>query len=335
MNDPKPPQVPSSVATEVPAPSPAKVPFEDPASSEPASSEPARAGSGSDPQAGVDTREHSLDDLRAAARLAERDEVDLVEAERAEAEESAQLDSSADPDAGEPEPGPVDDLANLSPIDPRIRERRVAVTRAEGRRRLRILLSVMVVGSAIGIAWLIVQSPFLALKTINVRGAARESAADVQNAAGVKEGTALLFVDTGAVARRVEELPWVAQAKVERELPTTLSITVVERLPVAWARRPAPKGSPEGTLGAIVLVDRSGRVLGDEAQPPVGLPELIGVARVPDRGDQIEPAALARRGGRAARRARGPRRARFGGATARPCSISPRRRAAPSPPPGR
>ena len=76
--------------------------------------------------------------------------------------------------------------------------------------------------------------------------------------------------------------------------PTSLTITVIERLPVAWVRRPVPAGSPEGTLGAIVLVDRSGRVLGDEAQPPVGLPELIGVTRVPDRGDRIVPAAPAR-----------------------------------------
>jgi cell division protein FtsQ len=153
---------------------------------------------------------------------------------------------------------------------------------------------VVAVASALGIAWLVVQSPFLAVDTITVKGASRESAAAVQAAAGVKDGSALLLVDTAAVARRVEKLPWVAQAKVERELPTSLTITVLERSPIAWVRRPVPSGSPEGTLGAIVVVDRSGRVLGDEPQPPVGLPELIGVTRVPDRGDRITPAAPAR-----------------------------------------
>jgi cell division protein FtsQ len=309
VNAPKPPR-PSSVVTDLPADGP------------PAPVAPARAPFGAaatDPQAGIETKEHDLADLREAARLArlhaappdepvepvERDEpgdgeivdlvdptdaanveVDLVEAERAE---SAALEPDALDAAGE-----GDDATGLSPIDPRIRDRRVAVTRAEGRRRLRILLAAIAVASAIGIVWLVIQSPFLALKTINVEGAAAQSAAEVQAAAAVEEGTALLFLDTGAVERRVEALAWVGDARVERELPTSLTITVNERLPVAWVRRPVPPGSPEGSLGSIVIVDRSGRVLGDEAQPPVGLPELIGVTRVPDRGDRIVPAAPAR-----------------------------------------
>jgi cell division protein FtsQ len=300
MNDPKRPEPPSSVATDVPA----REPFGAP---------------GSDPQAGIDTKEHSLADLREAARLAHLHaqlpaadpdtgdtrestdiEVDLVEAEREEIEDAAESAAAVAPgetatdEAGELDPNGSDDPAGLGPIDPRIRDRRVAVTRAEGQRRLRILLAAIAVASAIGIAWLIVQSPFLAVRTINVKGATRQSAVEVEKAAAVKEGSAILFVDTAAVARRVEALPWVGEARVERELPTSLTIIVNERLPVAWVRRPVPAGSPEGTLGAIVLVDRSGRVLGDEPQPPVGLPELIGVARVPDRGDRIVPAAPAR-----------------------------------------
>lgn len=329
MNDPKPPDQPSSVATDVDAPTePPKAPNDSPPSDP--QSDP-QSDPRTDPQSGVDTKEHSLADLREAARLAhlhaplptvapvapdggERIEVDLVEAERQEvADLEAASTTTAPPETAPSEVGSIkpapaetgelaaDDSDPIepeavagSPIDPRIRERRVAVTRAEGRRRLRILLTVVVVASAIGIAWLIVQSPFLAVKTINVKGASRESAADVEQAAGVKDGAALLFVNTGDVARRVEELPWVAEASVKRELPTSLTITVLERSPVAWVRRPVPAGSPEGTLGAIVLVDRSGRVLGDEAQPPVGLPELIGMSRVPDRGDRIEPSAPAR-----------------------------------------
>ena len=180
-----------------------------------------------------------------------------------------------------------------SSIDPRIRERRVAVTRAEGRRRLRILLTAVCIASAIGIAWLVVQSPMLAVDSINVRGTTQESQAAVRDAAGVHTGSALLFVDTGAVARRVEALPWVASAQVDRGLPNDLTITVVERAPAAWARRPVPRGSPQGTLGAVALVDRSGRVLGDAPAPPPGFPELIGMTRVPERGGRVEPAAPA------------------------------------------
>jgi cell division protein FtsQ len=246
-------------------------------------------------------------------------QVDLVAAEREEADEIRGAHAEAagvavEPDATEVEgdeveagavgPGisdgseaaelfDIDDPSGLSPIDPRIRDRRVAVTRAEGRRRLRILLIAVSVFSVIGIAWLVVQSPFLALESVNVHGASRETKAAVEAAAGVRERTALLFVDTGAVARRVEKLPWVADAKVHRNLPDELEITVVERLPVAWARRGVPSGSPPGTLGVAVLIDRSGRVLGDEPQPPVGLPELVGLPRVPKRGDRIEPTRAA------------------------------------------
>ncbi len=259
-----------------------------------------------DPQAGVETKELSVADLRAAARQAgvvlpdvdgpdvdpaEVDadapdiEIDLVEAERQEAADGAGIERDPRADAADP--------AVPSWIDPRIRERRVAVTRAEGRRRLRILLTAVCVASAIGIAWLVVQSPLLAVDTINVRGTTQESQAAVRAAAGVHTGAALLFVDTGAVARRVEALPWVASAKVDRGLPNDLTITVVERAPVAWARQAVPKGSPRGTLGAVVLVDRSGRVLSAAAAAPPGFPELIGMTRVPGRGGTIEPAAPA------------------------------------------
>jgi cell division protein FtsQ len=207
--------------------------------------------------------------------------VDLVEAERLEAEEP---DDAA---RGEVDP------PSRGPIDPRIRERRVAVTRAEGRRRLRILLTIVAVASAIGIAWLIVQSPLLAVDTITVKGTARESQSAVEAAAGVRTGTALLFVDTGEVARRVEALPWVAKATVDRDLPNGLTITVIERSPVAWVRAPIPKRAPKGTLGVPMLIDRFGRVLGDASEPPAGLPELVGITHLPEKGGRITPAAPA------------------------------------------
>ncbi len=211
-------------------------------------------------------------------------------------------DEVTDADArGPAADGEIGDLAepgapgapDRSPIDPRIRERRVAVTRAEGRRRLRILLTVVCIASAVGIAWLVVQSPLLAVRTVNVAGTNRESQAAVRAAAGVKDGSALLFVDTGAVARRVEALPWVASARVSRQLPSDLTITVVERVPVAWARRPAPRGAPRGTPGELVVIDRSGRVLTAVPYPPTGVPQLVGLTKVPDRGGRIEPAGPA------------------------------------------
>ena len=72
-------------------------------------------------------------------------------------------------------------------------------------------------------------------------------------AAGVHNGQALLFVDTGAVARRVEQLPWVEHARVRRDFPGTVSIAVTEYVPAAYVRV---------TGGKLALVASSGRVIG-------------------------------------------------------------------------
>ncbi|MBM3676032.1 MAG: FtsQ-type POTRA domain-containing protein [Actinobacteria bacterium] len=178
-------------------------------------------------------------------------------------------------------------------MDERIRDRRVAVLREQGRRRLRVLLGLVVVASLVGIAWLVVQSPLFALEGLRVRGTVQASRAEVREAAGVEAGDALLFVDEGDVARRVEELPWVASARVRRDLPHDLTITVAERTPIAWARRLVPAGVDPAAV-PVVLVDRKGRVLAESPTPPEGLPELVGATLVPDPGRRLAPVGLAR-----------------------------------------
>jgi cell division protein FtsQ len=178
-------------------------------------------------------------------------------------------------------------------IDPRMQERRVAVTEAQLARRRRLTLLGVAVLSAVGILWLIVQSPFLSVQHVQVQGASAQTRLAVERAAAVKDGSALLFLDTGAVADRVEALPWVAHASVRRDLPDGITIKVEERLPVAWMRRPPPAGSPPGTLGPVAVVDVSGRVLEDQTDPPAGLPAIIGPDRVPRRGEHLTSRAPA------------------------------------------
>ena len=169
-------------------------------------------------------------------------------------------------------------------VDPRMRDRRVSVQRTAGRRRLRRFLVVVVVLGVIGGAIAVVLSPLLALDDVTVVGAG-DRAAEVQRVADEDLGSALLLLDTGAVARRVELLPWVVDARVERELPNSLRIVVTERTPAGWAR---------AADGSVALVDARGFVLGVVPAPPDGMPELRGVSRVPPLGGRIAPTDGAR-----------------------------------------
>lgn len=95
------------------------------------------------------------------------------------------------------------------------------------------------------------ESPNYKVGHIVVDGTSAVTPAEVRRAAGVTTSDSLLFLDREAVAARVAALPYVASAEIQRELPNTLTITLVERKPVA-------------TLVAgrrCFLVDREGYVL--------------------------------------------------------------------------
>jgi cell division protein FtsQ len=52
-------------------------------------------------------------------------------------------------------------------------------------------------------------------------------------AAGLKRGDPILGVSPQVVRQRIEAMSWVASAAVERRLPDTIAITIVERKPIA------------------------------------------------------------------------------------------------------
>ena len=158
------------------------------------------------------------------------------------------------------------------PIDPRIRERRIAVRRDEGRRRLRLLViggSVVAVGL---LGWLATRSPLLDVDTIRVVGSRHTTAAAVTRATGVHHGDAMLDIDDGAVAARVRALPWVDTATVRREWPGTVTVDVTERRAIAAARGPSRSATQETWL----LVDADGRLLARQSHAQEGLPAIEG-----------------------------------------------------------
>jgi cell division protein FtsQ len=164
----------------------------------------------------------------------------------------------------------------------------VAARRAEGRRRLRVLLVVLAVVVAGTAAWVVLASPLLDVDRVIVRGTVHTTPDQVTSAAQLAPGDAMIWIDDGAAASRVEALPWVRSAHVTREWPGTVRITVTERTPAAWVQ------SPTGPA----IVDGAGRVLDRVADAPVDLPQVVDVARVPPVGASISPALGARVAGR-------------------------------------
>lgn len=135
---------------------------------------------------------------------------------------------------------------------PKIRERRIKVRRDEGRRRLRRLLtlSAVVVTALAGLA--ATRSPVLDVDRVTVRGEGHTEVDDILRASGLRKRQPMVEVDAGAAARRVEALPWVADARVERRWPAEVRIEVEERTAVAQVLT---------TAGTWALLDVDGRLL--------------------------------------------------------------------------
>jgi cell division protein FtsQ len=121
------------------------------------------------------------------------------------------------------------------------------------------LLSVVVVGLGL----LLYFTPIMSARNVVVVGLGAVTQEEVITAAAVAPGTPLLQVDTDAVAERVAAIRRVASARVQRQYPSTLRVTVIERVPVVV------KDYPDGPH----LFDRDG-VDFATAPPPPGVPFL-------------------------------------------------------------
>ncbi|ODR08634.1 cell division protein FtsQ/DivIB [Mycobacterium shimoidei] len=155
--------------------------------------------------------------------------------------------------------------------------RREAKRRARGRagaqpkpvprgavRGLKMALATMLVSvAAIGLGLILYFTPVMSVRDVIVIGVGAVSREEVLDTAKVQLGTPLLQVDTGAIADRVAAIRRVASARVQRQYPSALRITVVERIPVVV------KDFPDGPH----LYDRDG-VDFATAPPPAALPYI-------------------------------------------------------------
>ena len=107
----------------------------------------------------------------------------------------------------------------------------------------------------------------MTVQQIDASGTERTSVAAIHTAVGVEIGTPIFEVDLNAARDRVRAIGWVDRATVERRLPSTLHVQIVERTPVAlWQRNQR-----------LVMVDRAGTEIAAESVSQFAhLPIVVG-----------------------------------------------------------
>lgn len=130
-----------------------------------------------------------------------------------------------------------------------------------GLKMLLIALALILVTAGLGL--ILYFTPTMSARHIVVVGTGVVTREEVLDAARVRLGTPLLQINTHQVADRVAEIRRVASARVQRQYPSALRITIVERVPVVV------KDFPDGPH----LYDRDG-VDFATAPPPPALPYI-------------------------------------------------------------
>ncbi len=155
----------------------------------------------------------------------------------------------------------------------------------------RFAILALVVAGAAGWLWQSVgQSRLLDVDRVVVRGNERLSDADVQTLLDGLRGEHILGVDFETYRRRLLGSPWVESVTLWRLLPSTIEVTIVERVPMAIAR-----------LGdELFLVDRTGIIIDafGPAYRDLDLPIVDGLLRAPaSRGSFVDPERVEAAGG--------------------------------------
>lgn len=121
----------------------------------------------------------------------------------------------------------------------------------------------------------LVFSPWLSVRHITVQGTEHLSQDEVVAALDAELGRPLIGLSREDVGNRLQQFSWIESYDLRASLPDTLSVTIVERIPVGVYRHG----------GESLLVDEAGVVVDTAAEPQAGYPILD----VPDT-DPTSPA---------------------------------------------
>lgn len=107
----------------------------------------------------------------------------------------------------------------------------------------------------------------LTVESVQVEGRQRADRRAILTALGVARGMPILAVDLESAKARLETVPWVRNASIERLLPDTLYVRLTERAPLAlWQHQ-----------GKFDLVDQDGNIIADaDIRDYPFLPQVVG-----------------------------------------------------------
>jgi len=131
-------------------------------------------------------------------------------------------------------------------------------------RRRRVVAGAAMIAILAGGGWVLLGSSLLVVRHVDVTGNRLVTAAQVRKAARIASGAPLLTLNTGAAARRVEQLAPVLSATVRRSWPDTIVISVRERTPVFAV----------AAVGRYELVDSDGVTVRWASRKPASMPLL-------------------------------------------------------------
>ena len=164
----------------------------------------------------------------------------------------------------------------------------------------------VVLAASVAVAWgarrYLMTSPRFGVRTVLVDGVHRRPAAAVASLGGVAVGKNVFALDLAQAGALITQDPWIERATVTRQLPSTISITVVEREAAALT----------AIGGDLYLVTRDGDLFKKiGADDPSDLPVITGilpaqvasdrrgvvlaVKRVLDVAEELERVGVARR----------------------------------------
>lgn len=176
---------------------------------------------------------------------------------------------AAERPGGRPRVVITDDVEKVRKVagEQRFRERRLAVRRAEGRRRLWWTIVVGSVVLSIVVVLLLLTSPILSIRNVRVDGVVYADLERVGEVVASLKGDPILTADLHDAELELEAIPWVEAARVSMRLPSTVTVEIVERRPVAFYR---------AVDGFNRVIDIDGRVLDVIEGDPVDYPPIRG-----------------------------------------------------------